>query len=439
MTLPFKASALLLRGLATLALLSGLSMGGCGRAAAPNVAEGGPVSWVQMTGDGAELRATATDGHCPTAQIDGSPATMTIRAAQGTDFPAICALPAPPTAHSIGMIDHPVVLPGGTPWRIVVIGDTGCRVSGITAQDCNHPKGWPFARVAALAAAQRPDLVIHVGDYFYREGPCPLGKSNCAGSPYGDRFETWRTDLFDPAAPLLERAPVVFVRGNHEDCRRGGGGWARLLDAGPWRGACPQTDEAFVVRLGTLSLGVLDSSLADDRDASAADVARMVPQFERLKAELGTGDSFLLTHRPIWAAVPVSHMGPFGTIFVGLNATEQAAARGRIAPGVSMVVSGHVHHFAAYSYGPSRPAQLVAGEGGANLSESARLGPNRASLVIDGMTAAKTNFARYGYVLMTRGEAGWTIDAHDLDDRIVAHCHLIRRDLACDTDLKGRP
>ena len=79
------------------------------------------------------------------------------------------------------------------------------------------------------------------------------------------------------AAPLLAQAPVVFVRGNHEDCRRGGDGWARLLDASPWRGACPETDRPFVVRLGALSLGVMDSSLADDREASDGDVARMVP------------------------------------------------------------------------------------------------------------------------------------------------------------------
>jgi len=425
------------RAIVALALAAVLAVGGCSRAATPEAASDGPVSWVEMTGQGAELRAAAVDGHCPAARIDGVPAVMSLRAGASADFPAICVLAAPPTAHSIGTADHPVSLLQGAPGRIVVIGDTGCRIHGVTAQDCNHPQGWPFARVAALAAARHPDLVIHVGDYFYREGPCPMGRSGCAGSPHGDRFDTWRTDLFDPATPLLRQAPVVFVRGNHEDCRRGGNGWSRMLDAAPWQEACPETDPAFVVRLGTLSLGVLDSSLAEDREAPAAAVAQMVPQFDRLKAELGPGESFILTHRPIWAAAPVGQMGPFGTLFVGLNATEQAAARGRIAPAVSLVVSGHIHHFAAYSYGPTRPAQLVAGEGGANLVESERLAPNRAPLTIDGLTAAKVNFARYGYVLMTRGETGWTIDAHDLDDRIVAHCTLVRRDLSCDSDLKA--
>ena len=56
--------------------------------------------------------------------------------------------------------------------RIVVIGDTGCRLKGDNVQDCNDPAQWPFAAIARLAAARHPDLVIHVGDYHYRESPC---------------------------------------------------------------------------------------------------------------------------------------------------------------------------------------------------------------------------------------------------------------------------
>ena len=40
-------------------------------------------------------------------------------------------------------------------------------------------------RRSRLAAAQKPDLVIHVGDYYYRETPCPAGEAKCAGSPFG--------------------------------------------------------------------------------------------------------------------------------------------------------------------------------------------------------------------------------------------------------------
>ncbi len=53
------------------------------------------------------------------------------------------------------------------------------------------------------------------------ETPCPEGA--CAGSPFGDRWLTWKAEVFDPARSLLEAAPWVFARGNHEDCKRGGG------------------------------------------------------------------------------------------------------------------------------------------------------------------------------------------------------------------------
>ena len=403
---------------------------GCSRAAPPEF--GAPQAWVEVTATGFELRATAKSGTCPSAQIDGRPTEMAVRSTQSETFPAICALAAPKGSTAVSALGHVWKLGDGAPKRIVVIGDTGCRVRDLSAQDCRSATGWPFARVAQLAAAKAPDLVIHAGDYYYRESPCPFERADCRNSPYGDRFDTWRAELFDPAAALLAAAPVVFVRGNHESCKRGGDGWARLLETRPWAGACQEGGSSFVARLGDLSLGVLDSSVADDRDPKPRGVEVMAAQLDKVRAGLGPGESFLLTHRPIWAAVPVARMGPLPPIFVGLNATEQAAAKGRTPDQVSLVISGHVHHFAAYTFGPTRPAQLVAGEGGATLADSDRPALDRTPLKIDGMEATKVNFARYGYALMEKTETGWTIEAHDLDDKVVLRCRLKGRDLACD-------
>ena len=66
--------------------------------------------------------------------------------------------------------------------RVVVLGDTGCRIQNRTVQDCNNPAAWPFRIIAERAAARRPDLVIHVGDYYYRESACLAGHAACAGS-----------------------------------------------------------------------------------------------------------------------------------------------------------------------------------------------------------------------------------------------------------------
>ena len=62
------------------------------------------------------------------------------------------------------------------------------------------------ARTAFFAAdTRKPDLVIHVGDYYYRENACPPNKG-CADSPFGDHWPTWQAELFDPAG-FVDIAP----------------------------------------------------------------------------------------------------------------------------------------------------------------------------------------------------------------------------------------
>jgi len=162
--------------------------------------------------------------------------------------------------------------------RIVVIGDTGCRLEGRAVQDCRSPAAWPFAAIAAHAAAHRPDLVIHLGDYYYRVSGCPAGRAGCAGSPHGDNWASWKADFFDPAAPLLGAAPWIVVRGNHELCRRGGRGWFRLLDPRPARGDCSEHTDPYRLSIGGLDLLVFDSADADDFLAPPDKVAAYAAQ-----------------------------------------------------------------------------------------------------------------------------------------------------------------
>jgi Calcineurin-like phosphoesterase len=128
--------------------------------------------------------------------------------------------------------------------RIVVLGDTGCRLKKEKRpkkdkrQDCDDPHVWPYADLARRAADTAPDLVIHVGDYLYRE--------SCTGAacpPTGFGWEVWQADFFTPSKPLLAAAPWIMARGNHEICARAAEGWFRFLD-GPRPGAkCPDMSD----------------------------------------------------------------------------------------------------------------------------------------------------------------------------------------------------
>ncbi|HEX3406065.1 MAG TPA: metallophosphoesterase [Caulobacteraceae bacterium] len=386
-------------------------------------------AWVQLTDRGPEARLVTRRPDCPAISIDGGPRPMQRRGAPSADFPVtVCQARIPAIAHRVAIGGHALPLPK-TPKRIVIFGDTGCRLKGKAVQACDDPAQWPFAEVARLAAGHHPDLVIHVGDYYYRESPCPAGKAGCAGSPWGDNWTTWDADFFAPAAPLLAAAPWVLVRGNHEDCVRGGLGWFALLDNGAAPLTCPATAAPMAVDVGKLMLYVLDSSGTDDTSAPPDAVATFAAQLDALRAHPANAPAWIITHRPIWG-LAVAKVGP-AVVEVPINATQQAAARGRNLSAVSMVVSGHIHHFASFDFHGDRPPQLIVGTGGdiGEKGDSPRFVDDEVGL--DGMRAARFGFDRYGFLVLDRTADGWAGDFYDVRDQPIAHCRLAGRKLAC--------
>jgi Calcineurin-like phosphoesterase len=381
-----------------------------------------------MSSDGGlDVRAPVPPGlDCPKVTAGKDVASVRVRAEPDPDFPVrVCSARVPAAARDIVAGGLPAPSLPGAIKRIVVIGDTGCRLKGIFVQDCNVPSAWPFANIARLAALRRPDLVIHVGDYLYRETACPDGNPGCSGSPFGDNWAVWKRDFFDPAAPLLAAAPWVLVRGNHEICGRGGHGWFRLLDPHPEVLDCPEPSEPYALRLPALHLLVMDSANADDHQLDPGKVAVYRRQFQELLAE-ARSPAWLLTHRPVWALTQGEDV-PQGPT---LNITEQAAIRGLIPPAVELVVSGHVHDFTAYSFGPKRPAQLVVGSGGDR--RDAILQTIAPGVVIDGMKAARASgLPDHGYLVLDRVGTGWDGTMYSAADSVLARCTFRGRDLAC--------
>ena len=197
-------------------------------------------AWVQLgLGGDTLIRAVNAGAGCPALTVGGVAWPMTVRAAAAPpEFPLNVCEAALPTGAAADLVVGGARLPAPRPRpsRIVVIGDAGCRLEeGDPIQDCSDPRAWPFAQIAASAAAWHPDLVLHVGDYVYREEPCPPKLAECAGSPWGDTWAAWQADLLAPAAPLLRAASWVFTRGNHELCSRGGDGGSGCLIRAPTR------------------------------------------------------------------------------------------------------------------------------------------------------------------------------------------------------------
>src|ERR1700681_998698 len=230
-------------------------------------------AWLQYGADSApHARAVVSDAACPAVVADGRTVRMTHRAAKIPGFDdVVCDAAIDTKARRLRVGERELPAPARDPQTVVVLGDTGCRIGVVTAQSCDDPAAWPFPHIARSIAAVRPDLVVHVGDYLYREKPCPL-LAHCAGSPHGDDAAAWYADFLTPAAPLFAAAPLVLLRGNHEECARNGTGWFRYLDPAA-TSACADATDPYEVDLGGLRIVAFDSSTAHDHGADPSRTA----------------------------------------------------------------------------------------------------------------------------------------------------------------------
>lgn len=416
--------------------------------------------YVVIGEDGARIARVATRAAaCPAIRVDGRRLVMTVRSAAAADPPrrdgggesashpavfdeTVCEARLPAAARSARIDGRRLPLPPARIRRIVVIGDTGCRLSDKSRvyQACDDPAAYPFARIAASAARWRPDLVIHVGDYVYRESPCP---GPCSGSPWGYGADTWRADFLVPAAPLLRASAIVATRGNHETCDRAGQGWRRYLDPSPLDPATicdnPAEDasgdfsEPFAVPLGAgAQLIVVDSAKTPTLAPPAGDarIARFRAEYDvisRLAAR--APHTLLVDHHPILGFA--ARRRADGSVELlpgngGLQAAFGAASPRFAPPSVDMILSGHIHLWEAVGFSSDHPVQLVSGMSG-TLEDTVPL-PDRPPADMPPAPGAVVNafsswIDGFGYMTLERtGPARWRLAVRDVEGRVMRRC-----------------
>lgn len=429
------------------------------------------AGYVVMAQDGAAVaRVVTTATHCPVLTVDRSAIAMTARAAPGTlplrptastaanskpsNFPVtVCEAALPAGARSASVAGLPLPMPKRVVRRIVVIGDTGCRLkaSENAYQACNDAKAYPFATVAAHAAAWRPDVVVHVGDYLYRENPCPPGNAGCTGSPWGYGWDSWQADFFAPGAPLLMAAPWVVTRGNHESCARAGQGWWRLLDP---RALTPRQDcvdpaddvtgdysPPYAVKLGHgAQIVVMDLSKAGKKKIAPDDPrhAQFIATHDALARFARNGKfTFATDHYPILGITvpdgeptlpPKAGSGAFRSTFGAVDP-------GIVPDGVDVLLAGHVHLWEHVDYSGATPSQFIAGFSG--TQEDAV--PLPAMLPADttplpGVTVRQFDAWTDGFGFMTMewtGARTWSVAVRRADGSVLRHCRITGRHSHC--------
>ena len=413
-----------------LAVLLACGPAGCAASETRSVPAAVVAVWLQLGPGGSQLaRAVTTASTCPAARFDDRPVALELRAGPGPNFAArSCEAVVPPYVRRITVAEREIRVAPRPARRIAVLGDTGCRLKKVDGfQACNDPQQWPFGRIAQSVARYQPDLIIDVGDYLYREEPCPTGNAGCAGSPWGQNWDTWAADFFVPAAPALAAAPWVFVRGDHESCARAGEGWFRFLEPRPGT-ACTDMTEPYAIPLGPVRLLIMDTVNADDTTPTPALVQAYSGQFTSLGSGMAGAD-WLLGHRPIWGLVP----GNSGAMKVKVfNATLEQASRNTLPPDVQLVLTGHVHLAEVLSFSGTRPPQMIAGIGGTLLLPE--IDENVVGMdVADATLTGATIKSEHGFITLEAQQGGWaaTIRNVDGEPQPAEQCNLQERQATC--------
>jgi len=415
-------------------------------------------------------RVLTSAATCPAIKIDGAELTMNVRAQPQTlplrptrsapedskpsAFPLLtCEKFIPQHAASISVAGRSLPLPRAQINRIVVIGDTGCRIkkSDNAAQPCNDAQQYPFAAVAAAAAKWQPDLVVHVGDYLYRENACPEGNKGCAGSPWGYGWDAWNADFFDPARPLLQAAPWIMVRGNHESCNRAGQGWWRLIDPRqfvPGRDCVTAANDdngdysdPYAVPIGGDSqFIVLDTSNTPGGVIKPGDIRQIkyADMYRKLDAlSQQAGYNIGVNHHPILGFAAKEDKN--GKISLnpgngGLQSVFGAINPLFLPPRVNAMLSGHVHVWEEISFSSPHPTQFVAGFSGTAedivpLPETLPAGQTPAPGAIVEHFSSWVN--GFGYMTMERNGASWDVKIWNVAGQQVNSCKIEGKRSVC--------
>ncbi|HEX6370083.1 MAG TPA: metallophosphoesterase [Longimicrobium sp.] len=386
--------------------------------------------WTQAGAQGEWLLRTVYE------DATACPATAAVRAMPSDSFPVlVCQQRLDATPVQLPGMARPAAPPPSRVQRVVALGDTGCRAN---EQDCADASAWPFAAVAYQAALADGDLTVHVGDYIYRETA-----RDCGGNtPCGDNWAAWNADWFAPVGELLNSAPWVFARGNHEDCTRGGSGWFLFFDPRdlPADGCDGTTDPYAVPVPGVGTLLIMDTACAPSYSTGCwpaggqNDTTRAIPayarQFEQLPGLIAAGQpAWLVTHVPTWARDFPGQADSAGS-FILQAALRRASAGGELPAAVSLALMGHVHAWEALDFAAPRTPILVLGDGG--TSESVGLPPALGSPAGGVAVEEYESSLAFGYTVLQASQNGWTVTLVPLSGTGAGvTCTLATGQLAC--------
>ena len=223
--------------------------------------------------------------------------------------------------------DRALPLPKANPQRIVVIGDTGCRISRRPTACSRRATTRRSGRSPPLPPRRPPprrtSSSTSATTTIARTNARP-GNAQCAGSPWGYGWDAWEADLFAPGAKCSSRAaPWIVVRGNHESCSSRGAGLVAIPRSASARAAaglqrrrrrCDRRLQRAVRRAAGFGrrLPTPSSSCSIRRSWASRRFPPTDPMHVRYRAQLERAfalaarrpNTFFMNHHPILAFAP---------------------------------------------------------------------------------------------------------------------------------------
>jgi len=455
------------------------------------------LSYVLFSPNGAIARSIVPDNNaCPPLTVDGRAIKSSVHAGPEPGFPVtVCdaPLPAGAKAHVCGNVLPTVPT---DPKKYVLIGDTGMRLKvsnygtstnkadkkkDMCAADANgencafnaeafsgHIQGlgqdldpdanmWPYQTVAEAAANANPDVVVHVGDYLYRESKCPTkcvdangAETGCSchgvGDAHGDTWNTWYSEFFEPSHHLLAAAPWIAGRGNHENCKRSWKGYLRFIDtihaempSTADQKKCPKFLPTFSVPFENDNFLVVDTNEVESAQGGVdhydyvcpkengqiveglkppqKNIKFDVPKYTKLFSDAknmmkeGAGN-FLVSHCPLNAVM--CHKGKYHTFEYLLEQAGTESGLTKSGDGLTAVLSGHMHWFQYMSYKNGLVPQVVFGHGGTKLLAHAFSDSQMESLEVLGNKVKEAKSLReFGFCTLERDGQSLQLSAID--------------------------
>lgn len=328
-------------------------------------------SWIQLNAQGKyEFRIVGVDS-CPSIECDGIGIATQSRFEGSDGFRAKTCFADVSNCSKVSFGGNTREIKKSID-KVAFIGDTGCRIKigkkdkdKTSFQECSDPNAWSAKEIAQTIASMKPDLVVHVGDYNYRE-KCDnkelCDKLGITSEDVGSGYNIWEKDFLEPFDSLLQSATFVFVRGNHENCDRSWEGYMSMLSPYPFA-RCKNSDsgsrmfknipqDAYRVEIGGFKAVIADSAGQNDDSVKHSDKEYFTKMFKDLKDDMQ--DSLFITHKPL-----------YNLNFDSSNAQEEAYDSLNVES--KAIISGHIHNF---QYMENRNIkQVIVGNSGTKLDK----------------------------------------------------------------------